>query len=120
MQGRLRQSHSAEDLRVSDDALQLNGLDTSFVNDATYFDATFYRGMTWRYLIKSTTAKALRMYVRTYSLLKSRRLSANIKLRLYKTLIVSVITYACPIWECAADAHLLKLQRLQNRVLGTI
>jgi hypothetical protein len=27
------------------------------------------------------------------------------------------LTYACPAWEFAADAHLLKLQRLQNRVL---
>jgi hypothetical protein len=28
-----------------------------------------------------------------------------------------VLTYACPAWEFAADTHLLKLQRLQNRVL---
>jgi hypothetical protein len=27
------------------------------------------------------------------------------------------MTYACPTWEYAADIHLLKLQRLQNRVL---
>jgi hypothetical protein len=27
------------------------------------------------------------------------------------------MTYACPTWEYAADAHLLKLQRLQNRAL---
>jgi hypothetical protein len=26
------------------------------------------------------------------------------------------MTYSCPTWECAADAHLLKLHRLQNRV----
>jgi hypothetical protein len=29
----------------------------------------------------------------------------------------SVMTYACPTWEYAADARLLKLQRLQNRAL---
>jgi hypothetical protein len=34
-----------------------------------------------------------------------------------KGLIKSVITYACPTWEYAADANFLKLQRLQNRVL---
>jgi hypothetical protein len=27
------------------------------------------------------------------------------------------MTYACPTWEYGADAHVLKLQRLQNRVL---
>jgi hypothetical protein len=27
------------------------------------------------------------------------------------------MTYACPAWEFAAECHLLKLQRLQNKVL---
>jgi hypothetical protein len=30
------------------------------------------------------------------------------------------MTYAYRTWEYAADGHLLKLQRLQNRVLGAI
>jgi hypothetical protein len=30
------------------------------------------------------------------------------------------LTYACPAWDFAADTHLLKLRRLQNRVLRTI
>jgi hypothetical protein len=30
------------------------------------------------------------------------------------------MTYACPAWELVADTHLLKLQRLQNKVLRTI
>jgi hypothetical protein len=28
--------------------------------------------------------------------------------------------YACSTWEFAADTHLMKVQRLQNRVLGAI
>jgi hypothetical protein len=43
-----------------------------------------------------TVAKALRTYVRTYSLCKCGRLSTNIKLTLYKALIRSVITYVDP------------------------
>jgi hypothetical protein len=39
---------------------------------------------------------------------------------IYRAPIRSVITYACPTLEYAADAHLLKLQRLQNRVLRAI
>jgi hypothetical protein len=31
----------------------------------------------------------------------------------------SVVTYACPAWKLAAEIHLLKLQRLQNKVLRT-
>jgi hypothetical protein len=34
--------------------------------------------------------------------------------------IISVMTYSCPTWECAVDAHLLKLQCLQNRVLRAV
>jgi hypothetical protein len=30
------------------------------------------------------------------------------------------MTYACPVWEFAAETHLLKLQRLQNKVIRTI
>jgi hypothetical protein len=30
------------------------------------------------------------------------------------------MTYAYPAWEFAADTHLMKLQRLQNKVLSTI
>jgi hypothetical protein len=65
-------------------------------------------------------AKAFRTFIRIYSLFKSERLSANIKLTLHKALIKSVLTYACPAWDFAADSHLLKLQRLQNRVLRSI
>jgi hypothetical protein len=30
------------------------------------------------------------------------------------------MTYACPTWEFVAETHLLKLQRLQNRVLRAV
>jgi hypothetical protein len=30
------------------------------------------------------------------------------------------MTYACPSWEFAADTHLMKLQRLQNKAHHTI
>jgi hypothetical protein len=65
-------------------------------------------------------AKALRTFIRLYSLFKSGRVSANIKLTLDKALIRSVMTYACSAWEFAAETPLSKLQRLQNRVLRTI
>jgi hypothetical protein len=51
---------------------------------------------------------------------ESKHLSANIKLIVYGALIRSIMTYACPTWEFAADTHLIKLQRLQNRVLRAI
>jgi hypothetical protein len=56
-------------------------------------------------------------YIRTYSLFKSERLSINIEL--YKDVIRSIMVYACPTWDSAADARLLKLQIQQNRVLSS-
>jgi hypothetical protein len=67
--------------------------------------------------MKRTVAKALRTYLRTQSLFKSEHLSINIKLTLFNALIRSVMVYVCPTWEYTADAHLMKLQRLQNRLL---
>jgi hypothetical protein len=61
-------------------------------------------------------AKAFRTFITVYPLFKSEPLSANIKLTLHKALISSVMTYASPAWESAEDTHLLKLQRLQNKV----
>jgi hypothetical protein len=97
--------------------LQLNGRDILFIINSTYFGITFDTRMTCRHHIESTAAKALGMYIRTYSLFKIGPSIKNIKLTLY-ALTRSVITYACPTWEYAAGAHILKLQRLQNRALS--
>jgi hypothetical protein len=53
-----------------------------------------------------TEAKVFRAFIRVYSLFKSERLSANIKLTIHKALIRSVMTYACFAWEFVADTHL--------------
>jgi hypothetical protein len=65
-------------------------------------------------------AKTFRAFIRVYSLLKSERLRDNFKLTFHKEQTKSVMTYACPALEFAADTHILKLQRLQNEVLRTI
>jgi hypothetical protein len=67
-----------------------------------------------------TKAKAFRIFIRIYSLLKSKRLNSYIKLFLHKALSKSVMTYAYPDCELAADTYILKLQRLQNKVLRII
>jgi hypothetical protein len=61
---------------------------------------------------RTTEAKAFRTFIRIYSLFRSERVSVNSKLTLHKAVISSVIIYACPAWELAADTNLLKLQRL--------
>jgi hypothetical protein len=106
--------------RLPEDDLHLNGRNIPFVNSAKYLGVTFERKMTRRPHIEETAAKALGTYIKIYSIFKSKTLSVHIKLIVYRALIGSVMTYASPTWEFAADTHLMKLQRLQNRVLCAI
>jgi hypothetical protein len=102
--------------RMPKEDLQLNGRNIPFLNSAKYLGVIFDRRLTWRLHIEKT----LGTYITTYSIFQSKHLSANIKLIVYRALIRSIMIYACPTWEFAADAHLMKLQRLQNRILRAI
>jgi hypothetical protein len=82
---------------------------------AMYLGVTFDRMMIWMLHTERTVAKALHTYIRTHSLFKRGSLNINIKLMLYRALIRSVITYACPTWEYEVDDHPLQLQCLQNK-----
>jgi hypothetical protein len=48
-------------------------------------------------------AKAFRKLIRIYSVFKSERLGANVKVTLHEALIRSIMTYASPAWGLAAD-----------------
>jgi hypothetical protein len=106
-------------IRLSELLHTLNERNIPFVNSVKYLDVIFVKKISWRLHIETVEAKALRTFIRIYPLFRSGRLSTNIKLTLHKALIRSTIAYACPAWEFAAETDLLKLQRLQNRVLRT-
>jgi hypothetical protein len=106
--------------RIRESLLTINGQNIPSVNNVKYLGVIFDRKITLRLHIKIIETKAFRAFIRTYSLFRSEHLSADIILTLYKALIRSIMTYASPAWELAANTHLLKLQRLQNKVLRTI
>jgi hypothetical protein len=97
----------------------MNGHNIPFVNSIKHLGVIFDKKITWRLHIETVATKAYRTFMRLYSLFKSERSCTNSKLTLHKALIRSNMTYACPAWEFAADTHLMKLQRLQNKVLHT-
>jgi hypothetical protein len=107
-------------IRPPESLLTLNERNIPFVNNVNYPGVTFDKKITWRSHMEMIEAKTFRAFITTYTLFKSKQLNTNIKLTLHKALIRSVMIYACPAWEFAADTHLLKLQRLQNKVLRTI
>jgi hypothetical protein len=116
---RLGRSTSPNRIRSPESLLTLNGQNIPIVNSVKYRGVIFDKKITWRLHIEMVANKAYRTFIRLYSLFKSDRLSTKSKLTLYKALIRSIMTYACPAWEFVADTHLMKLQRLQNKVLRT-
>jgi hypothetical protein len=118
--GETRAIYFSHRTKPPDFLLTLNGWDIPFVNSVKYLGIIFDKKMAWRLHIKTIEAKAIRTFIRIYPLLKSEQLSTNFKLALHKALIRYEMTYACPTWEFASETHLLKLQRVQNRVLRTI
>jgi hypothetical protein len=113
-------SYFSRSCRMPEDELQLNGPDIPFVNNAEYLSVIFNRRMTWRLHLKTTVAKAIVSYVRIHSIFKSKHLSANIKLVMYRAIIRLIMTSACSSWDVVADTYQMKLQCLQNRVLCAI
>jgi hypothetical protein len=102
-------------LRPPEAHLTLNGQNIPFVNHVKYLGVIFDKRITRSLHMEMTEAKVFRTFTRMYSLFKSERLSAKIKLTLRKALVSS-----CPSWEIAAGTYLLQLQRLQNKILRTI
>jgi hypothetical protein len=92
----------------------LKGQIIEFVNNVKYLGVTLDKRMTWKAHIDWSVTKALQTLGQIYPLLKSEKLGTKTKLTLYKALIRSKMTYACPTWESEAGTHLIKLQRLQN------
>jgi hypothetical protein len=92
-------------IRPSESLLTINGQNILFVHNVKYLGVIFDGKITWGLHIKTIVTKSFRAFIRAYSLFKSELLSVNIKLTLYKAFIRSIMTYASPAWEFAANTH---------------
>lgn len=82
---------------------------------------TIDKRMTLKTHIDQVLNKSLRAVRAIYSLIGRRsRLNTNIKMRLYKTAIRPIFSYAAPIISRAAPSHIKRLQRFQNKTLRMI
>jgi hypothetical protein len=88
----------------------VNGRNILFVNRVKYLGVIFVRKIIWRLHLETIKYKAFRTFIRIDSILKSGRLSTNIKLALPEAPVGSVMTYACHTWN-------LKLRHLKEKVL---
>jgi len=81
-----------------------------------YLGVIFIQKMTWGLHIATIATKVLQIFISIYPILKSERLSVGTELTLYRALVISVLTCACSTWH----SYLLKLKRLQNKVVRTV
>jgi hypothetical protein len=88
-------------------SLTLKGRHIPFTNHMKYLGIIVDKKLTWKLHTETVATKALCIFLSIYPILKSERLSVGAKLIIYKELIRSMLTYACPAWEFAADGYLL-------------
>jgi hypothetical protein len=94
--------------------LKSKGQQIPFVNHVKYLSVIFCKKNYMEITYRNDHCQGPMYIFCIYPILKSECLSVITKLTLYKVLIGSVLTYACPAWEFSAESHLLKLQCLQN------
>lgn len=71
--------------------------------------------------INKAIDKANKCYRALYPIISHRsKLSTTNKSLIYTVIIRPILSYASPIWFSAADSHLIKFKRLQNKILKTI
>jgi hypothetical protein len=81
----------------------LKGQNIPFVKEMKYLGVILDSRVTWRHHIDSIVTKALRTFIRIYSLLKSKGLSAKSKLTLYRALMRSKKTCLPSLGVCCGQ-----------------
>lgn len=81
----------------------------------------FDQKLTWADHISKKTAEGYQRLTKLFPLLnKKSSLRKKAALLIFKTILLPVITYGCPVWMAAAKCHIKKLQIFQNKVLRII
>ena len=88
-------------------------------NSITYLGVQLDKGLTFGEHFRTLCHRANGATASLYPMLRS-GMSAPLKVRLFRALVIPILLYACEIWGMAAGSNLLQLQRVQNRGLRTI
>ncbi|KAI5719422.1 hypothetical protein M8J76_009912 [Diaphorina citri] len=86
-----------------------------------YLAVWFDRRLTWGAHIRKKTCEGYQRLSKLFPIFnKKSSISMKSALLIYKTILLPVITYGCPVWLPAAESHIKKLQIFQNKVLRII
>jgi hypothetical protein len=112
-----RRSH----LRGSVSAVKLFNENIPWTKETKYLGVTLDSTLNFKSHISRILQKLnLRLRQLFPILNRSSAIDINLALTIYKSLLRSIMTYACPVWGFAAPSHIKKLQTFQNKVLRII
>lgn len=98
--------------------LSLNGHNIPWSHSVKYLGVILDPKVKWSPHIKSLHDKGMKCLSGLRPLLnRQSNLSPYTKLRIYKSLVRPVITYAAPVWSSTSDTNFSKLQVVQNKAL---
>ncbi|XP_017786763.1 PREDICTED: RNA-directed DNA polymerase from mobile element jockey-like [Nicrophorus vespilloides] len=101
--------------------LTVFGEEVEWKPSAKYLGVTLAKGLRFKQDIEMARNKACATIRLLYPLTNRKiRLNSQSKLAIYKSIIISGMTYASLAWGHAAHTHMHKLQVIQNKTLRTI
>jgi hypothetical protein len=108
--------------KAASDVIKFNNIDLNWKNQVKYLGVILDSKLNFKQHIDFVLQKAKKLAFSTlYCLLKKNSyVSSDLKVRIYKSIIRPVFSYACPIFINCARSHLNKLQTFQNKLLRMI
>jgi hypothetical protein len=107
---------------MADDSISINGKSFRWKESVKYLGVILDNKLLFRQHIDFSIQKASSVCFSSLYCLLGRKspVSADSKLRIYKSYIRPILHYACPVFANAANCHLNKLQLFQNKALRMI
>ena len=108
--------------KLKNDSIIFNGQSFEWKDTVKYLGLVLDRKLTFKHHIERAISKASAVSFSSLYCLLSRKSHATTdsKLRIYKSFVRPILTYACPVFANAASCHLNKLQIFQNKILRMI
>ena len=101
--------------------IRINGCDISWSTEAKYLGIILDQKLLFKNQIQTSVNKAYGMLNRLFPIINYKsKLHYQVGLVIYKALLRSMVTYACPIWGQASKVHTKKIQIFQNKCLRLI
>lgn len=101
--------------------ISLNSRDINWTNEVKYLGLILDKKLTYQKHITYAVDKANKAARIFYSMLNRRsQLNRENKILLYKVAIRPILAYGCQIFQNAAESHIKRIQRFQNKMLRTI